>query len=404
MSLNLLQMGESELEEYIKSSSEKNPMIEISYEDHPSHGGRFSSQSPDLSILETIGKEEANLHNTLLDQVDLSEVSTKERAILEYLIFNLDDRGYLPYPLEELSLETGISSKQLQKALETLQSLDPSGIGARNLEECLILQLKRLGKYTPAYVKLLHDHLHLVQIGNYAAIAAQLNITAREARQMCAEIKKLDPYPGNQLTSDAAPDYVIPDAEIISENGQLKIILNETALSSFTISDQYQALLTSSDDAELISYLTKQLKEAKWLKRSVLQRKMTLEKILTFIAETHKAFFLSQKLQIKSLPLSLISESVHLHESTISRAIKNKYISCPCGTLPLRYFVGGCGGLIGIRLLQIVKNEDSANPLSDQQLAMRLTDDGIAVPRRTIAKYRSLSNIPNSRQRKRIVR
>jgi RNA polymerase sigma-54 factor len=360
-----------------------------------------------------------SLQDHLIGQLAMSQLSGQERLRVAFLIEALDEDGYLAQPLEELvdvlpescAGEVDEILEDLSIALRHLQSLDPSGVGARDPRECLLLQLGSLSSTTAARalaVRIVADHLEQLASRDYARIKKCLACDDDALRDAQNLIKSLNPRPGAQFaTLDTR--YIVPDVIVRKIRGSWQVQLNQEAMPRLRINRLYASLLRQQR-SNGGSNLAGQLQEAKWLIKNVQQRFDTIARVSQAIVDRQRAFFDHGEVAMRPLTLREIADTVNLHESTISRVTTQKYLASPRGIYELKYFfgshvatdTGGAASSTAIRALikQLVGAENGQKPLSDSRIAEILGEQGIVVARRTVAKYRESLNIPPVNLRK----
>jgi RNA polymerase sigma-54 factor len=385
-----------------------------------------SSQDEFPSYEQTVAKA-TSLEEHLLWQLSLSGLSEREKAIGRLLIGNLDDDGYLRITLAEVVNGSEFAEAEAESILKDIQTFDPTGVGARDLPECLLLQLGHLGKNPmgslgarPGALKgavvegiILH-HLKDLEKKQYAKIAKALNVTVEEVFEATKLIGDLEPKPGRPFTN--TQNYVIvPDVFVVKNEGEWVVLLNDDGLPRMRISPYYKQLMTAGDGgtAETKSYLDEKLRAAQWVIRSIDQRNKTIIKVVTSIVKFQEQFFEQGIEHLKPLVLKQVAEDIGMHESTISRVTANKYMYCPQGMLELKFFFNA--GLqradqpsdmmssVSVRemIRKMIAEEDVQRPLKDEEIAARLKVQQVLIARRTVAKYRAEDNIPSASQRKR---
>jgi RNA polymerase sigma-54 factor len=385
-----------------------------------------SSQDEFPSYEQTVAKA-TSLEEHLLWQLSLSGLSEREKTIGRLLIGNLDDDGYLRIALTEVVSGTEFTEAEAESVLKDIQTFDPTGVGARDLPECLLLQLGHLGKNPmgslgarPGALKgavvegvILH-HLKDLEKKQYAKIAKALNVTVEEVFEATKLIGDLEPKPGRPFTN--TQNYVIvPDVFVVKNEGEWVVLLNDDGLPRMRISPYYKQLMTAGDGgtAETKSYLDEKLRAAQWVIRSIDQRNKTIVKVVTSIVKFQEQFFEQGVEHLKPLVLKQVAEDIGMHESTISRVTANKYMYCPQGMLELKFFFNA--GLqradqpsdmmssVSVRemIRKMIAEEDVQRPLKDEEIAARLKLQQVLIARRTVAKYRAEDNIPSASQRKR---
>lgn len=390
-------------------------------------GDHQASSSEEFPSYEQTMAKAASLEDHLLWQLSLSGLSDREKAIGRLLIGNMDDDGYLRTPLAEIIVGTDIAEREVESVLRDIQTFDPTGVGARDLSECLLLQLGHLGKSPmgslgarPGALKgsvveaVIQHHLKDLEKKQYAKIAKALNVTVEEVFQATKVIENLEPKPGRPFSS--TQNYVIvPDVFVVKSEGEWVVLLNDDGLPRMRISPYYKHMMDSGESGspETKAYLDEKLRAAQWVIRSIEQRNKTIVKVVTSIVKFQEQFFEHGIQYLKPLVLKQVAEDIGMHESTISRVTANKYMYCPQGMLELKFFFNA--GLqradqpsdmlssVTVRemIRKMVAEEDTNQPLKDEEIAARLRDRNVLIARRTVAKYRAEENIPPATQRKR---
>ena len=359
---------------------------------------------------------QTGLHQHLADQLALTPLSQRDRQLIALLIEALDDDGYLSASLEELQTlfpdEMELDPIELSTALKLLQSLDPTGVGARDLGECLWLQLKLLPPATPNLEKaklLVREHIHLLAEREYGKLKRLLDLSDAEFTCLRQLITSLNPRPGGAY-AQTDTRYVAPDVFVKKVKGMWMVSLNAEAVPKLRINEMYAGILRGNKEGG--GSLSAQLQEARWLIKNVQQRFETILKVSQAIVDRQRMFFEHGEVAMRPLTLKEIADTVELHESTISRVTTQKYMMTPRGLYEFKYFFGsslatdegGATSSTAIRALikQFIESENRAKPLSDNTIAELLGKQGFVVARRTVAKYRELLNIPPANQRKSI--
>jgi RNA polymerase sigma-54 factor len=357
---------------------------------------------------------ETSLREHLLEQVRLTVNNFRDRALVELIVDALDDNGYLEESLEEIHArlpeELEIELDELCIALKLLQSLEPAGIGARNISECLTLQIKRLSKVPLVSRRLaltiVENHLNLFAQRDFNKLKKALNCDDEDLREVQAVVKRCNPHPGAAFASDAS-DYVVPDVIVKRAKGGWQVTLNHDVMPRLRVNALYANILKQNKgDGSLSS----QLQEAKWLIKNMRQRFDTILRVAQAIVDRQRNFFSHGEVAMRPLVLREIADTLGLHESTISRVTTQKYMLTPHGMFELKYFfgshvateTGGEASSTAIRALikQLIGAEDPRNPLSDSKIADMLGEQGMVVARRTVAKYREALRIPAVNLRK----
>ncbi len=386
-----------------------------------------SAQDEFPSYEQTVAKA-TSLEEHLLWQLSLSGLGDREKEIGRLIIGNLDDDGYLRIPLAEVVTGTVFTEPDVESVLKDIQTFDPTGVGARDLPECLLLQLGHLGRNPfgslgspPGALKgsvvgsIVSHHLKDLEKKQYAKIAKALNITVEEVFQATKIIGELEPKPGRPFTN--TQNYVIvPDVFVVKNEGEWVVLLNDDGLPRMRISPYYKQLISSGQGGtpETKAYMDEKLRAAQWVIRSIEQRNRTIVKVVSSIVKFQEQFFDHGVQYLKPLVLKQVAEDIGMHESTISRVTANKYMYCPQGMLELKFFFNaglqradepsGMHSSVSVRdmIKTMVAEEDTKRPLKDEEIAARLhSKQGVCIARRTVAKYRAELNIPSASQRKR---
>ncbi len=362
-----------------------------------------------------------SLQQHLIWQMELTPFSPTDQIIAEAIIDSIDDDGYLTSSLEEIRQglvdedEEGIDLDEVEAVLHQIQNFDPLGVAARDLRECLLLQLKQEDRSKPdvanAY-RVVDHYLDMLGGRDYNQIMRKMKITREELLAAIAVIQSLNPRPGNAIAS-APAEYITPDVVVRKEKGKWVVELNPEAMPKLRVNSQYAGYIKRADNSADNTYMKNQLQEARWFIKSLTSRNETLLKVATAIVEHQRGFLDHGEEAMKALVLHDIAEELGMHESTISRVTTKKYMHTPRGVFELKYFfsshvstaTGGACSSTAIRALikKLVAAENPAKPLSDSKLAKILEDQGINVARRTVAKYREAMSIPPSNERRRLV-
>jgi len=390
-------------------------------------GSNSGGDSEDGESWEARSTAPVSLHEHLHWQLNLTPMTDADRSIAYALIEALDERGYLMSSLDdiaetvrhelgdELPDETFPEEDEMLVVLHHLQQFDPPGVAARDLRECLLIQLHQLVEDTPwraEAISLVSDHLAAIESRDYAGLRRRLGISEEQLSQIMHLVRGLNPSPGESIV-DEPVEYVVPDVIVQRRGRRWHVELNPESLPKVRINQHYAGMVNTTRREEDGSYLRTQLQEARWFLKSLQSRNETLLKVASRIVEVQKGFFEYGEEAMKPLVLADIAEAVGMHESTISRVTTQKYMHTPRGVFELKFFfsshVGTDGGgecsstAIRAIIKKLVAAEDPRKPLSDSKLADLLNDQGIQVARRTVAKYREAMRIPASSDRKRLV-
>jgi len=352
-----------------------------------------------------------SLEEHLLSQLRMIHITKREYEIGEVLISMIDDQGFIKQDLSVLALEMNYSEMKIRKVLKIIQELDPIGIGAKDIQETLLVQSRILYPENIILHTLIRDYLNDLEKVEYKKIARTLGVSEDDVSQLARLIKKLEPYPAT-LHQGKKVDYVVPDVVVKLIGSEFNIFINDEWLPKLSIQEEYKDLLNTKLPATEKEYFQTKFSSAQWLIRSIQQRRQTLQRVVSSIIDFQVDFFRGGISNIRPLTLKEIAEKLNLHESTISRITTNKYIQTTWGIYELKWFFSSGvrsseGGKESSKKIHeiirnFVKDEDELNPLSDQDIVDLMAKKGIEIARRTVAKYRKVLRILPSNQRKRI--
>ena len=353
------------------------------------------------------------LPDHLFWQLQLSRFTEEEHKVGIYIIGNLDEDGYLKVSLEDIRSETQLSLEVVEGVLRKVQQFDPVGVAARDLKECLLIQLEQIAVRDPIAEKIISEHLSLLKNRNHPAIAKRLEVTLDRVNQAACIISKLDPKPGRAFGGDVIQE-IIPDVYVIKVEGEYVVYLNDEDIPRLRVDASYKDMLTGNHfvvEADR-KYIQEKMRSAFWLIRSIQQRQKTIRKVAESIVKFQREF-LDKGIQfLKPLVLRDVAEDIQMHESTISRVTHNKYVHTPQGIYELKFFFNT--GITSIQgetlasesvkslLREIISKEDAKKPYSDEKLVQILKENNIHIARRTISKYREMMKILSSNERRKI--
>lgn len=429
-SMEILQMSTLELNDYIQELVQENPAAELAEPPDPGdeseelwrrlqsladldHQNRqyVTADRDELDPLARVGTD-GGLEDTLLlhltRQLERSRAPTLVLRGAQFLAACLDEDGYLRDDVADLAQAAGLPASVLEEGLALLQTLDPPGVGAGNLSQCLALQLQRRGETGPA-LAIVQRHLEHLARKQYHAIAQDLGISQEAVREAEAQIQTLDPRPGSAFAGREEPHYLIPDLAVAETEEGLTVVYSNAYAPTLHLSGYYCGLQQHSTDPEVKQYLADKIKQVQFVIQAVEQRRSTLLDCARAIVRRQEAFFRQPGGHVVPLRLSDVAQELSIHESTVSRAIREKYLQCARGVYPLSFFfsreVGTAGEgnsvhQIKSRLRELVDGEDKAHPLSDQKLCQLLAGEGVAISRRTVAKYRDELGLPSASGRR----
>ena len=439
--MEVLQMGTQELLEYIQETLQENPTLES--EDpreqprpvelqEPQEGGEDWSQlrrklewledtdrqnswyhrqevqdEEQTAAYETAAPMEESLFDHLRGQVRFRELDRRLATAVLGVLESLNRCGWLDEDDGELAERLGLPSALVAEAVALVQGLEPAGVGARSLSECLVLQLRRQGE-TGLAVTIAQRYLEDMGRDHYNRIAKETRSSREAVQDACRQIRALSPRPGSAFGCQDTARYIVPDLLVTREEGRFEVAANDRYFPALRLSGYYRQLSQDTEDKQVQEYLSGKLRQAKWVMRSVEQRRSTLLSCAICLVARQEAFFLHGPGHLQPLSLRDVAEAVAVHESTVSRAVKDKYLQCAFGVFPLSYFfsrsVGGEEGTSPSRakaaLTALIRDEDKKKPLSDQKLVELLGAQGVELSRRTVAKYRDELGIPSTTGRK----
>ena len=452
-SIEILQLPALDLQDLITRELEENPVLEIEqprepeeeYAPEPPSDAQLERkrEQPDYEVVNELeesllednfytrrprradddghGKMEAmknaesrpiSLQDYLFQQLSLLELDPRIREIGEYIIYNINDDGYLQYSLEDIleSIDLPVLFTMGEKALRAVQSLDPPGIGARDLKECLLLQLAENGHAASFEHELIENHLKDIELNRFPKIAKETGRSIDEVKECIRMISALNPRPGGLYAGASAP-VVNPDVVVTCVDGEYEVRLEDDYLPRIYVNPSYHALLKEQkNNPRICEFVRKKLDSARWLIDAIEQRRTTLLAVARSIVRFQEPFLEHGISHIRPLKMQTVADDVGVHVSTVSRAISGKYIQTPRGIYPMKFFFTGgtvteqgqmaSWSTIKQRIREIVDAEDKQNPLSDDQIAEQLKKEGFDVARRTVTKYRKMMNIPSSRRRR----
>ena len=364
------------------------------------------------------GETTQTLQDYLMWQVELTPFSDTDRAIATSIVDAVDDTGYLTVPLEDILESMGdeeIDIDEVEAVLKRIQRFDPVGVAAKDLRDCLLIQLSQFDKTTPWLEEarlIISDHLDLLANHDFRTLMRVTRLKEDVLKEAVNLIQSLDPRPGQSIQT-GEPEYVIPDVLVRKHNGHWTVELNSDSIPRLQINQHYASMCNNARNDGDSQFIRSNLQDAKWLIKSLESRNDTLLRVSRCIVEQQQAFFEQGEEYMKPMVLADIAQAVEMHESTISRVTTQKYLHSPRGIFELKYFFsshvntegGGEASSTALRALvkKLIAAENPAKPLSDSKLTSLLSEQGIMVARRTVAKYRESLSIPPSNQRKQLV-
>ncbi|SHI05115.1 RNA polymerase, sigma 54 subunit, RpoN/SigL [Clostridium collagenovorans DSM 3089] len=410
LSIEFLTMGPMDIIEYINKEVEKNPLIEIKDDYYISS---IASENSTKDYLEKKVVSEVNLKEELLDQLRFSKIQREDIKIAIFIVESLDHRGYLIEDIENISHITKSSKEHVIRVLDIIQSLEPAGVAARTLEECLELQLKRKGIMDNVFHKIIYEYLYLLQEDNRREICRNLLINEVDLDEYIKKIKNLNPIPTSGFSEEEEIAIAIPEAYITQNDNLIEVKMNREFYPEIKINDTYREILENKNSTkEEIAYVKEKIEAAKALIRSVEKRKSTIEEIINHIVENQEEYIKRGEAYLKVMKIKDLSEKLNLHSSTISRAIKGKYLMINNNLVTMRELfttpvnknsgeeLSNSVNFIKSSIKSIIDKEDKKSPLKDEDIRVILKGRNMNISRRTVAKYRSELKIDNVNKRK----
>jgi len=443
VAIKILQLSTTELVEYIDEEIVENPVLEVVEESIDNEAEEPVEKAPEKETekvdidweqyFEDAGEPRSerrvnrerenirydnfvsavpNLHDHLMFQLSMTSLSKDEKDVGEFLIFSIDDNGYLQCSTEEAAIQCGVSFDVAERALKVIQGFDPTGVGARDLKECLLIQYEQLDKKNEVLKQLIVNHLGELAEGKMMKVAKKLGVSLQEIQAVVDQLKLLEPKPGRKFSVSDNIRYIVPDLVVEKVDGEYIILVNDVSAPRLTLNPFYKELVrTGAADSDSRKFLEAKLNSAVWLMRSIEQRRGTLYKVARCIVDSQVEFFEKGIKYLKPMILKHVAEATGLHESTVSRATSNKYMQTSKGLFELKFFFSsGISHIQGsavsseavkTMIRELVQEENPQKPLSDQKLANILQDKGMDISRRTVAKYRDEIGIPSTSRRRR---
>lgn len=378
-----------------------------SYEYSPADNGR------DDNSIESTLSDETSLTDYLLWQLSLSGQSDLTRQLGAFLIGNIDDNGYLNCQIGEASELFEVPCEKVERALEAIQGFDPAGVGARDLRECLLIQLRQLDMQDSLASSIVSRHLDHIDERNFKRIARNLRVSVTEVVNAVGLIRELDPKPGSRYGASRV-EYIVPDVYVVKVGEEYQVTLNDDDVPKLSINAQYQRMLRRGnglqEDAK--EYLEEKFRSAVWLVKGIEQRRQTLMKVSKSLCVFQRDFLDKGLAYLQPLVLKDVADDIGMHESTVSRVTTSKYMHTPQGVFELKFFFhsglksfeGDAMSSVSVKdtIRKMVGAEDSRKPLTDQQLVTMLQEKNISIARRTVAKYRGELQIPSASRRRRL--
>ncbi len=433
-STEILQMAAARLEEYLNEQSLENPVMELTerapeefdngelekyqwicahdeqnrylYQKMETADDDFPEWNVDAGGPET-------LQDYLWSQLISRAFDAKREEVLQYMLESLDNKGYFTDSVEHVAVQFGMAEEEVEALLKEIQKLEPYGVGARSLEECLCIQLQMRGELTEELENLIHHYLQEMAKNQLPVIAKKMHLTVEEVKNLCSIVKELNPKPGARFSDSRQLSYINPDVIVVKFKDHLDILLNESLYPDIFLNKEYVSMCAQQTDAEVKKYLMDKIHQVEWIKQCVAQRNNTLLSVVQEILHRQEDFFLGGPEQLKPLRMAEVADTLEIHESTVSRAVRQKYLQCSWGIYPLDYFFAKAAANqeadqpvqatttdVKRELAALIRDEDKKKPYSDRVLSELLEKRGFIISRRTVAKYREELGIPGAAGRK----
>src|SRR5207302_10525832 len=402
-------------DEKFKEEFDKLAKLDEEWRDYMAQSSSYSGRSQEAEdkrqfFFDSIATQET-LQQHLMGQLNQNVLDANDRKTAELIIGNIDDNGFLQTTPEDMALNTGIPKEDFENMLTLIQSFHPPGVGARDLRECLLIQLKREGKQNSLEYKMIFEHMQDLGKRRFPEIARRMGISVEQVQKCANNIAQLDPRPG-QIFADLPQNYVLPDVTVEKVNGDYQVILNGEQIPHLRISNTYKDIMAQDGNGnEVKDYNRDKSRRGKFLIKSIHQRQQTISNIAHQIVKRQRDFLEHGSAHLKPMTMVQIADAVGVHETTVSRALSGKYMSTPQGVFEMKYFftpgyrtaTGESMSNTSVKeaLLDLVKSEHGNSPLSDKEIVEILSQRGIPIARRTVAKYRTELNIlPSNMRRK----
>ncbi|MCS7463928.1 RNA polymerase factor sigma-54 [Paenibacillus doosanensis] len=410
-SIEMLHMSSLELMEFIQEQSRENPLLDYKYDSvPPSPGGKKRTSDPNHEWwLHIRSGGQPSLEAVLTEQLQEAGVRPELHKIALFIIRSLDEKGYLPLTPQWISQHLRQPVPLVLKAVDLVQNMEPAGVAASSLEECLMLQLDQLGDNDALVRSLIRGHLKDIAKRRFGPLAKQYGVEPADIQRAASRISRLNPKPGAAYSGERT-QFIVPDIVLTRTDEGFEIGLHDASLPNIVFNAEYVELMKSNPPKEVSAYLTEQRKRVQAIIDSIEHRKATMYKVATVIFEHQHAFCLHGPSAIKPMAMRHVAELLGIHESTVSRAVNQKFAMTPWGLYELKQFFTSSvkqadgaavsSAQIKEQLRELIDGEDKTEPWSDQKLAERLTQSGLQVSRRTVAKYRDQLNIPAALERK----
>ena len=438
-SANILQMNAQELSDYVKELALENPVVDFAENEEGSKSGMTPEDEERIKKLEWLAsldeqnrtfyqfdrdalEADSGYYNlagsggeTLADSLHLQLLgkgyTQQEQRVFDYVIANLDSHGFFNIPTDEVARANQVSLSVAARCIHIMRNLDPYGVCAASVTDCLLKQLEMNPEADQIEERIVKEYLELLGRNQLAQIARALHCDISRVAKAAERIRALNPRPAQGFDNGELMRYVVPDVTVVKLEDRFEILLNNYTCPTIHVNKDYLSMLKSADDPEVKDYLLKKINQAEEVRDYISKRGSTLLRLVEVIVAVQKHFFMTGENSLRPLRMHEAAQMLECHESTVSRALNDKYLQCCWGVYPLSFFFPkGIGGQedgdslsvmkVKDMLLEEIKNEDKKSPLSDQKIADNLNARGVEISRRTVAKYREEMNIPNGRGRK----
>jgi len=374
----------------------------------------FAQEVDDREFYEKAPSDGRSLYEYLTEQLVLLKLDENQRRIGEEIIGDINDDGYLTSSVSEIAFRLRMEEAEVEQVLGFVQTLEPLGVGARDLKECLLIQLREKGWEDSLVCKLVSEYFEQLSKRHWQEIAKATGLSLKKIQDAADEIAHLEPKPGRLYSSGKDDNYVVPDLIVEKVEGEYMVYVNDSNFPRLRLNRAYQEIARDRKNftGKTKNFIYNKLNSANWLIQAIEQRKQTMLKVMRYIVNKQRGFFEHGISQLKPLTLREVSEAIDMHESTISRVTSDKYCQTPRGVFQLKFFfsvglasdTGEDVSARGIKdkIAKMIENEDSSKPLTDQEIVARLKEGGLRIARRTVAKYRDQMGILPARMRKRV--
>jgi RNA polymerase sigma-54 factor len=412
----LLQYSAQELTAFLEDKALENPLLQVENGNiKPMNPlidrNRRKHQKAEKDWIDQIADKPFSLEDYLLSQLKITNLSVEQLSVIRHLIQNLDENGYFLGDLSEIAQNLRVMEDSVEECLAIIQTLEPAGIGARNLQECLLMQIYYLNPDNELAQNIIGDHFIPFAEKKWKKIAKELKVTLKDIQDVYDQIQTLNPKPGAILGKEATT-YIIPDAIVEQSSEGLTVRMSDESLPRISLNEQYYHKFKDQDQ-QVSRFLQDKLQDYQWIQKSIEQRKETLTRVVAKIIEKQASFFQKGSQYLVPMTMKEVAGELDIHESTVSRAVREKYVQTPIGTFALKTFFTSTiqtvsddentsSTQVKKKIATLIEKENKQKPLSDQEIVEHLKiEEGMVVSRRTIAKYRDQLGIPSSSKRKR---